>query len=322
MKRLSLNLLLTSVLWAAGTGLADDTIRLATFNCEFLVRSKVHVKFGLPFTLQEPEKTQWEQAGFRDAKFKEAAKAVAQTIHAVNADIVSLVEVGDPQDVEELRQEAAALGLVYPHSAVCDSDDNTTGQHVAVLSKRPLVNGLKKLPGRETYATELDDEEAEGNTGISKGLRVTFTAGGAPVHLYVVHLASERGGHEQDAQRIAQASIVRRNYLPHLNNGEHVIVVGDLNDGRGQPTLKRIRGQDDIYEDLIQTGAANFFPDDKLDTRWTYQFQGIREQIDHILCSESVKSACKSGGIDSEVLAVTNSLASDHRPFIVTFRFK
>ena len=83
-------------------------------------------------------------------------------------------------------------------------------------------------------------------------------------------LASERGGNEQDQQRIAQASLVRRHSLPAINEGAFVIVAGDLNDGRGEPALRRIRGLDDIWPDLIETGEARYFSEDDVDTRWTY----------------------------------------------------
>jgi hypothetical protein len=87
--------ILSVLIFAGGSLAAEETIRLATFNGEFLTRSKVHVKFGLPFDLKEPEKTQWEQPGFRDNKFKEAAKAVAGEIKLINADLIALIEAGD-----------------------------------------------------------------------------------------------------------------------------------------------------------------------------------------------------------------------------------
>ena len=160
----------------------------------------------------------------------------------------------------------------------------------------------------------MDDQDTEDDTGISKGLYVRFTAEGQEFHLYVVHLISERGGHQQDQQRIAQASIVRRHYLQALNAGEHVIVAGDLNDGRGQPALRRIRGLDDLWGDLIQTGNVDFFKNDELDTRWTYEFEGVRRQIDHILVSRSIYDKWK---IDSAVPDLADQGASDHRPFMV-----
>lgn len=183
------------------------------------------------------------------------------------------------------------------------------------LSKLPLTDVVTPIPGREHYFEELDDQESENDTGISKGLKVSFTAEQQRFHLYVVHLASESGGHDQDQQRIAQASIVRRHYLQAARNGKHAIVAGDLNDRRGEPTLQRIRGLDDLWDDLIQTGNVDFFNKNTEDTRWTYQFEGVRGQIDHILVSRSVFDKWK---IASVVPEQTNDLASGHRPFMST----
>jgi endonuclease/exonuclease/phosphatase family metal-dependent hydrolase len=121
---------------------------------------------------------------------------------------------------------------------------------------------------------------------------------------------------------VAQASIVRRHYLEALNNGEHVIVAGDLNDKRGDPAIRRIRGRDDIYGDLIQTGRPEFFEDTDLDTRWTYEYEGVRQQIDHILISDSVLRSCKSGGVKAKTVPFDNPLVSDHRALVVKLTFK
>ncbi len=154
------------------------------------------------------------------------------------------------------------------------------------------------------------------------GMRVTFTAAGRDSHLYVVHLVSERGGHEGDAKRVAQASVVRRHYLDSIRRGEHVMVVGDLNDYRGQPAIRRIRGRDDIFADLIQTGRYRYFDADLRDTRWTHEFRGQRRQIDHVLLSQSLKAVTsRSGGIRARVPAHDGETISDHRPFVVTLRF-
>lgn len=302
-----------------------NSLIIATFNCEFLTRPKVHIKFGLPFNINKAspaEKQQWNQPGFRDQKFKTAAGEVAKIIESVAADVIALTEVGDGSDLEELRTEIGSLGLNYQYMAVCDSSDGTTKQYVGVLSKFPIGDVIVKIPGRESYIGEPDDPETENNTGISKGMRVTVTAHGKEFLLYILHLASESGGHEKDQQRIAQASIVRRHYLPAIKEGKMVIVAGDLNDKKGQPTLLRIRGVDDIHEDLIQTGHTKYFDKDKLHTRWTYEYEGVRQQIDHILLSFSVKDACKRGGIKARTVDHGNDLASDHRPLVVTLKLK
>jgi endonuclease/exonuclease/phosphatase family metal-dependent hydrolase len=306
---------------------AEDRVRIATVNCEFLITSRIHVKYGFPLVLEEPaDIAAWQVPGFREQKMKEGVDAVARLLARVDADVLALCEVGPEADVELLRSRMTELGADYPFRAVCDSADTFTEQHVAVLSRRELADVLRALPGREMYDRELDDENVEDDTGVSKGMRVTFSAGGRPVHLFVAHLSSERGGHEQDAQRIAQASILRRNTLDLLNRGEHVIVAGDLNDHRGQPAIRRIRGRDDIFDDLFQTGEPRFFDPNRLDTRWTYVFQGERQQIDHVLVSRSLVDTAGNGGIVAETMDVVETLAgsstpaTDHRPFVVNVR--
>ena len=53
-------------------------------------------------------------------------------------------------------------------------------------------------------------------------------------------------------------------------------------------------------------------------TRWTYEFQGVRNQIDHILLSRSIVSA---SDVETEFVEQTDSFASDHRPMVVTIEF-
>lgn len=233
---------------------------MATFNAEFLIPSKVHVKYGLRFNIgdkSQAEQDEWEVPVFRTLKFEEAVERVAGLLATVETDVLVLTEVGNEEDVDALVQQIAAHGVNYDHVAVCDCSDNYTQQHVAILSKIPFVSGsiISSIPGREAYILEPDDADEQDDTGVSKGMRVSIDVDNQLVHIYAVHLASERGGHDKDQQRIAQASIVRRHSIPALNAGEHVIVAGDLNDRRGQPTLKRIRGLDDIWPFFDTNGA-------------------------------------------------------------------
>jgi endonuclease/exonuclease/phosphatase family metal-dependent hydrolase len=297
-------------------------LTLATFNTEFLTRPKIHKKFGFDLTLTKPEDILlWNTPGFRDQKFTEAAAAVAAVIAGINADIIVLTELGDQRDLDELNAAIAERGVSYPHEALCECEDKFTTQHVAVLSKITLTSVVKAIPGREGFFREADDDDSEGDTGISKGIIVTFDFGGHTFRLYGLHLASEAGGADADEQRIAQASIIRRLTVPAINAGtEFFIIAGDLNDGRGQPAIRRIQGYDDIWPDLIQTGEPGYFFDsnrDDRDTRWTYEFQGTRNQIDHILLSPSILDIINRKGIQPRVPEQTNPAASDHRPFVV-----
>lgn len=307
-----------------------DTLTIATFNCEFLNRPRVHVKFGLPMrtgSFSAAERTEWEAPGFRDARFAEATGAVASLLAPIDADVLALTEVGDDVDVAQLHDSLAARGQVYPHVFVGESADTFTGQHVALLSKHPIVQTLDALPGRERYLTEPDDADTEDDTGISKGLRASILAHGHTITFYVLHLVSEAGAFENDQKRVAQAGIARRHMLSALMADSLLVVAGDFNDGRGSPTLQRLRGLDDIFPDLIQTGLCVprgecYFEDDEVGERWTYTFNGERQQIDHLLLSEAVDAATIRGGIQARTVAHTNALASDHRPLVVTLRLR
>lgn len=306
-----------------------ETITIGTFNAEFLYTSKVHVKYGLRFTMSQnsqAEQDQWAPPLFRAQRFDQAVDAVAPVIAEIDTDVLILTEVGDGGDLDALVEAIDDNGTSYPHVEVCSCND-PTGQHVAILSKRPFIASetLRAIPGREGYEVESDDPDEQLDTGISKGIRVAVEVENSSgsdelVYIFGLHLASERGGHEQDQQRIAQASIVRRNVIPLLNDGQHVIVAGDMNDRRGQPTIRRLRGLDDIWPDLIQTGHWQFFEAGEEASRWTYQFRGELNQIDHILLSYSLRKN-QSDAIRTSVLDVPaqdNPQISDHRPIMVS----
>ncbi len=313
--------LMTALLAASAffsSAASAERLTVATFNAEFLIRERIHARDGLPLTLSAAQQAEWPSQR-REAAFMAAVGRVGPVIAATQADVVVLTEVGPEADVASLNQ---SLGTArYPHVAVCQCTDGATQQHVAILSRVPFTRVTRALSGREHYLTELDDAESEQDTGVSKGMKVELTFDGRQISIYAIHLVSERGGHEGDAQRIAQASIVRRHYLRDIAAGRDVIVAGDLNERRGDPTLVRIRGLDDIEPDLIQTGHAEFFGD-QVGERWTYEFQGERNQIDHILLSESIREAATRGGIRSRVARVTDPEVSDHSPLIVSINYR
>ncbi|WP_395378134.1 endonuclease/exonuclease/phosphatase family protein [Marinicella sp. W31] len=298
-----------------------ETLKVATFNAEFLYPSKVHIKYGFQYNMgdmSQAERDNWAIPLTRLTKYQQAVDVVAEVLKDIDVDVLTLTEIGKFDDVEILVEALKDRGRDYPHFDVCSCND-PTGQNVAILSMLPISDVVDSIPGREAYDLEGDDPDEQKDTGISKGMRVTVEKGGQKVHIYVLHLASERGGHEQDQQRIAQASIARRHAIPALNAGEHVIITGDLNDRRGQPTLRRLRGLDDIWPDLIQTGHWKFFEKEEEASRWTYQFRGEFNQIDHILLSYSLRKN-QSSSIRShvkDILERDNPSISDHRPLIV-----
>ena len=292
----------------------SQEVTVATFNAEFLNKSRIHVKYGKQFDISRESKQEqkfWNDDVNRTAKLKEASAQVAAFIKEMNADILTLTEVGNAEDLEVLLAALNEIGVNYDHWEVCDCTDGFTGQHVAVFSKYPLKEVWSQLEGQALYLEEADGD-SERETSISKGMKATVTFGEKDIDLFVLHLKSERGGYESDAQRIAQASIARRSIIKQINAGRKVIVTGDLNSEKGSPTIYRIRGFDDIYEELIQTGHSQYF--ESTDVRWTYNYRGEMEQIDHILVSPGLATR---KGIQTRILEVTDDKISDHNPVIV-----
>ncbi len=299
--------------------LSAQEITVATFNAEFLNKSRVHIKYGKRFDIKRESKEVqkfWENDTNRTAKLKEASSNVAKMIKRMNADILTLTEVGGKDDLKVLINELNKIGVKYDYWEVCDCKDNFTQQHVAILSKFPIKNVQHEIKGTAIYLKEADGD-SEDETEISKGLKATVTINKKDIEVFVFHLKSERGGFDSDAKRIAQASIARRAIIKSLNEGKKVIVTGDLNSEKKSPSLYRIRGFDDVYEELIQTGNSRFFKN--TDIRWTYNYRGEREQIDHILVSSNLAN---KKGIKTSILETGDDKISDHNPVIVKIKLK
>ena len=122
------------------------------------------------------------------------------------------------------------------------------------MSKFPAVGQpiLAYPDERESYDSDLDPG-GETDTGLSKVLRVDLDVGGGTTFtVLVLHLKSQIGDYKADEQRLAQASIVRRLTLPWIKERRLFAVMGDLNADLGSPTLKRVRGWDDVQAGLVQ----------------------------------------------------------------------
>ena len=301
-------------------------LKLATFNCEFLIKKKVHLKYGLPFRMSDAtadQKKLWTDA-YRDQQFENATVKVADHLLSLNADVIGLTEVGGNAEVELLVNKLNAKKGNYKYWKVCKSADRSTGQHVAILSRYPITEFQEEFTERGLYFKEADLDE-EGETGMSKALRAQINANGRMVQVFVFHFKSERGGEESDQQRLMHAEIGRRVTLPYINKGEFVVVMGDLNSEMKHPVLRRLRGFDDVYQELIQTGSSNYFK--SYETRWTYKYKGVEEQIDHILLSLNFRKECLSNGknkwgIQTVIVPTPSPEISDHNALTVELNFR
>jgi len=290
------------IMLAFSPAVFSKELKLATFNTYWLYDDK-------------PPHLKWwtNQRGKKGQTYEESLSLIATAIKKTGADIIALQEIESLQVVNDLNKKLADISVEYPYVWISNSTDDITGQNVALLSKYPKAHGTniedRYINERETYLTE-NDQGNESEAELSKALRVDLEFDGKELTVFVFHLKSQRGGSVSDQRRIAQASIVRRLTLPLIQSGKRMIVMGDMNADRGSPTLKRLRGFDDIYADLIQPIHNQNFNGDK----WTYKYDGRTQQLDHILLSPSLRETFTSGHIQSDY----NRKTSDHLILVLT----
>ncbi len=282
---------------AASTPGAVVTLRLATYNVRNYnsIDRRVDGEFKPHWPKPEEEKT-----------------ALRAVILAGHPDVLALEEMGANGELAELAHDLAAQGLNYPYTALVLGPD--ADRHVALLSRVPFaaVHPHENIPFK--YNGQVD--------AVKRGLlEVDFLTNGQPWALYVVHLKSrltETAADPQSAaEREGEARAVRevvRKEQP-LEGNALVAVVGDFNDSRDAPALKRfteLNGQP-----LLKIAPAA----DSRGETWTASF-GQADQYDrsdYILFSPALALFQKNRGGIADLPASLK--ASDHRLIWVDLQF-
>lgn len=225
--------------------------------------------------------------------------AVGRVIRAIDADVIVLQEVEKLEVLEALATGPLA-GDGYDQRGLFEGND-PRGIDVAYLSRVPVDfarnhagDRFASVDGTTTYAFTRD------------ALEIAVHPPSGRVLVIGVHLRSQLGGADGDAHRLAEAVELKRIVDERIASGAaRVMVVGDLNDVAGSPTLDALVA-DGTLEDL----AARVPPADQ----WSYVYSGERRLYDHALGNASVASATTRVTIlhGPEVDA-----ASDHQPVMV-----
>lgn len=282
-------------------------ITIASFNCYWLFQTS----------------SSWYAKTRGDQPYSEAISGVAKVIKSLDADIIGLQEIQNKAVIADLTKAIKALGKDYKYSWV----GKAGGQNVALLSMYKSVGEpILKFEDREGYLLEAGPTDAESDTAASKAIRVDLDVDGVTLPVFVTHLKSQlpqqsAGYLGSDNQRKAQASIIRRLILPLIKSGKRFVVMGDLNAGLGSPTLRRIRGFDDVGADLIQpalierkASGAKYPTPLFSGNRWSHVHQGRTKLIDHILLAPAFnKRDVKSG----RVLFSHPKTVSDHGAVVI-----
>ncbi len=288
-----------------------------------------------------------------DAEYQAKLAALAGVIEAMAPDVLGVQEVGEVAALADLADRAGGGW----HLETADPDDR--GIRVGFLSRLPLthVRHWSHFPAGLRPIQVSDAGERLSSMGRS-ALQVQVEVGGRPVDVIACHLKSKlltfpggrfstddegeraRFGAYALSRRAAEAVTVRSAATHRLAEAASaaVVVLGDLNDEATAATTQILLGPTGS-----EIGTGGFDHPDKGDRqrlwnlaaripeaqRFSREYQGRRELIDHILVSHVLVSLVADGGVVTNDAGPVPSIGddpnarrgkpgSDHRPVLAT----
>jgi endonuclease/exonuclease/phosphatase family metal-dependent hydrolase len=290
---------LTLSLWVLGwtVGRAEEVLTIATYN---VANYNLADRMTDGIYRREYPKPEREKAALR------------QVIHALQAEVLALQEMGPPPFLRELQRDLRREGLDYPFATVLDA----TGEprSLAVLSRRPLI--------LDRGHTDFDFVYQQGRETVRRGLlEVQVETAAGPLTLFVVHLksryteqATDPGARELRAREAVAVRDRIISLFPEEETGRFLIL-GDFNSPVRERAVQAFlsRGQRTISHVLSA--------EDSRGERWThfYEREDAYSRVDHVLVSPALRAAVvndRARIYDGPGVRE----ASDHRPVVVRLR--
>ena len=236
--------------------------------------------------------------------------AVVEVIAAHKPDVLGVIEMGNRDDLDDLRARLKKKGLDYPHVEWHQGLD--TDRHVALLSRFPIVarNSQDHVP------FNLNGQPQEIQRGI---LDATIEPEpGYQVRLIGLHLKSRRmvPDVDQEALRAKEAWFVHQ-YIEQIltkDPNTKLLLYGDLNTTKDEYPIREILGAYRTPSRLTDLSLA-----DDQGERWTHYYTTGDDysRIDYLMVSPALKPDidAKKSGVDR---TPTWNEASDHRAIFTT----
>jgi endonuclease/exonuclease/phosphatase family metal-dependent hydrolase len=212
-------------------------------------------------------------------------RMTARVIRDVGADIIGIVEAEDRPSLVRFNSEL--LGGLYRHVMLVDGNDER-GIDVGIMTRNNFEI--------QSIRSNVDEEDAIG-TVFSRDCPQyeVRTPNGTAVHVLVNHFKSQSGG--GGLKRRRQAAAVRRIVDDLVVQDQHVIVLGDLNEGPAAAgsQAENLRDLFDNNSPLVDCYALSAF---QVGNRpGTFDSCGLRNRLDYILISQSLRPNFTGGGV-------------------------
>jgi endonuclease/exonuclease/phosphatase family metal-dependent hydrolase len=214
-----------------------------------------------------------------------STRLTARVINDINADIIGVVEAEDRPSLVRFNEEM--LDDRYARIMLIDGNDDRgidvglmTRANFAIECIRSNVN-LEDNIG-QIFSRDCPQYEVR-------------TPSGAVIHVLVNHFKSQSGG--GGPKRLRQATAVRAIADGLTNSGQHVVVLGDLNEGPPNENshVDNFAPLYDSQSPLTDCYSLQGF--DVGPRLGTFDSCGIRNRLDYIFISKSLESAFRAGGV-------------------------
>ena len=214
-----------------------------------------------------------------------STRLTGQVINEIAADIIGVVEAEDRPSLVRFNEEM--LDNRYKHVMLIDGNDERgidvgvmTGEQFPIERIRSNVDRRDQIG--EVFNRDCPQYEVRAESG-------------ALIHILVNHFKSQSGGGGDKRKR--QATEVRKIADELVAARQHVVVMGDLNEGPEKEDT-HVANFEPLYESgspLIDCySLASFDTGPRLGT---FNSCGIHNRLDYIFISKSLKKSFHSGSI-------------------------
>jgi endonuclease/exonuclease/phosphatase family metal-dependent hydrolase len=269
------------------------------------IRGQLVAKRGNRYEIVANGRADW--VGWIELKEKEisdrAILNTARVIAAVDADIITLVEVEDRPGLLKfhdnvLRPILDTTGRApYGYALVVDGNDSR-GIDVGILSRFPITDittHVFDVPGAPPVFSRDCCEYFVDVLGVSGRLIVMAN-----------HFASKGSDPTGKRRRIHQARRVSQIVQDRLSQGfTHFVVCGDLNDPPDSASLQPLLGNASLQDAVMRFASAIDPTGKRLGT-----YETGKQQIDYLLMSPALQSAALAAGIERRGHYAPRSFAS------------
>jgi len=274
---------------------ASDEIVVAGYNLENYFRTERHNEGKSPVS-PKPEKQ---------------IQALVQIIKEINPDILGVCEMGSREDFEDFKKRLKDADLAFTDFEYVEGAD--PDRHLALLSRFPIIS-RQSAPDVPFTAAGKPEKVRRGFLDVTVEVSPVFQ-----LRLVGAHLKSKLASpDDQDLLRRNEAHLLRTHLEKILTASPvpHLLVYGDLNDTKNEPSIQEIMGPHKAPNHLY-----DLWLEDNVGDRWTHywKFADEYERIDYIFVNASLLYRVDRAGSRIFRSAIWNE-ASDHRPVIATIR--